>query len=194
MPDHFTIDYTAKARPNPANGYLQFWEPSHPLASTNGMVFLARHIASQMTGEWMTTNQVVIHLDGNHQNCSPENLKTITRGELVKSWPSHQAQRICLVCANPDCRKDFHVIPSDADRRFCSPECACEMTRRFHVDPREMAQLVWEMPTSHIAQEYGVSDVAIAKFCKKHDIKKPPRGYWAKLYAGQTDPNLKEES
>ena len=46
--------------------------------------------------------------------------------------------------------------------------------------------MVWEMPATHIAREYGVSDKAIEKFCKKHLIQKPGRGYWAKLYAGKT--------
>jgi hypothetical protein len=45
-----------------------------------------------------------------------------------------------------------------------------------------MHQMVWVMPTTHIAREYGVSDKAIEKFCKKHQIQKPGRGYWAKLY------------
>lgn len=191
MIDHMQIDYSHKAYPNPANGYLQFYAAGHPLAS-NGMVFFARHVASQMLGEWLTANQVVIHLDGNRQNCQPENLSVITRAELVRRWPSHQVKRVTLICANPDCREPFDVIPSDSDRRFCSPECARAMTRRFHVDPKEMAQMAWEMPTVKIAKEYGVSDKAIEKFCKKHGIEKPPRGYWAKLYAGQIDPSLSE--
>lgn len=44
----------------------------------------------------------------------------------------------------------------------------------------EMSVLVFEKPTQHLAKELGVSDVAIGKFCKKHNIAKPPRGYWAK--------------
>jgi hypothetical protein len=48
-----------------------------------------------------------------------------------------------------------------------------------------MQQMVWEMPATHIALEYGVSSKAIENFCKKHQIQKPGRGYWAKLYAGK---------
>ncbi len=61
------------------------------------------------------------------------------------------------------------------------------MQRGFEVSPAEMTQMVWEMPTTKIAQIYGVSDKAIEKFCKKHGIEKPPRGYWARQYAGQRD-------
>jgi hypothetical protein len=49
-----------------------------------------------------------------------------------------------------------------------------------------MQLMVWEMPATHIALEYGVSSKAIENFCKKHQIQKPGRGYWAKLYAGKT--------
>lgn len=47
----------------------------------------------------------------------------------------------------------------------------------------EMTKLVWEKSTVVLAKELGVSDVAIAKFCKKHNIPKPERGYWAKQTA-----------
>lgn len=46
--------------------------------------------------------------------------------------------------------------------------------------PEEMAELLWKMPTTRIAALIGVSDVAVGKFCKKHGLKKPARGHWAK--------------
>ena len=44
----------------------------------------------------------------------------------------------------------------------------------------EMSKLVLEKPTSQLAIDLGVSDVAIGKYCKKHNILKPERGYWTK--------------
>lgn len=44
----------------------------------------------------------------------------------------------------------------------------------------QMQKLVYEKPTSQLAIDLGVSDVAIGKFCKKHNIAKPPRGHWSK--------------
>ena len=49
----------------------------------------------------------------------------------------------------------------------------------------EMSKLVFEKPTQQLSKDLGVSDVAIGKFCKKHNINKPPRGYWAKKAAGK---------
>ena len=51
-------------------------------------------------------------------------------------------------------------------------------------EPDALQKLLWEKPTSQIAKELGVSDVAVAKFCKKHGVQKPPRGYWAKQNKG----------
>lgn len=45
----------------------------------------------------------------------------------------------------------------------------------------ELSKLLWEKPTSLLAKDFGVSDVAITKWAKSYGIEKPPRGYWAKL-------------
>lgn len=49
----------------------------------------------------------------------------------------------------------------------------------------ELFALVWEKPTQEVAKELGVSDVAIGKLCVRLQVPKPPRGYWARVQAGQ---------
>lgn len=44
---------------------------------------------------------------------------------------------------------------------------------------------VWAEPVKIVAARYGVSDVALAKTCRKLAIPLPGRGYWARLRAGQ---------
>jgi hypothetical protein len=39
---------------------------------------------------------------------------------------------------------------------------------------------------THLAKEFALSDVALHKICKKHDIPNPPLGWWAKKAAGKT--------
>ncbi len=46
-----------------------------------------------------------------------------------------------------------------------------------------LAKLIWEIPTTQIAAELGVSDTAVKKHCRQLGITKPPRGYWAKQAA-----------
>lgn len=54
------------------------------------------------------------------------------------------------------------------------------------ITRKQLYDLVWAEPMRRLATRYGVSDVALAKTCRKHDIPRPPRGYWAKKAAGQT--------
>src|SRR5690606_33200766 len=53
---------------------------------------------------------------------------------------------------------------------------------------RELYDRVWQTPMSRLAPEFGITDVALAKTCRKHGIPRPGRGYWARLAAGAKDP------
>jgi hypothetical protein len=48
----------------------------------------------------------------------------------------------------------------------------------------ELYRMVWKEPITRIAKSYGMSDVGLAKLCRRHDIPRPPRGYWAQLQHG----------
>jgi hypothetical protein len=50
---------------------------------------------------------------------------------------------------------------------------------------QQVYDLIWSEPVRKLASRFGVSDVAVAKLCRNHDIPLPPRGYWAKLAAGK---------
>jgi hypothetical protein len=56
---------------------------------------------------------------------------------------------------------------------------AIELTRR------ELYDLVWSTPMKALAADFKVSDVAVAKVCRKADIPVPGRGHWAKKEAGK---------
>ena len=49
----------------------------------------------------------------------------------------------------------------------------------------ELYERVWSNPTTKLAKEFGMSDVALGKICKKLDIPKPYPGYWQQLAAGR---------
>jgi hypothetical protein len=44
---------------------------------------------------------------------------------------------------------------------------------------------LWSMPMSQLAKTFHLSDVGLAKICRKHFIPFPPRGYWAKKRHGK---------
>jgi hypothetical protein len=41
---------------------------------------------------------------------------------------------------------------------------------------QKLYDLVWDQPTRTVATEIGVSDVALAKACRRAEIPIPPRG------------------
>ena len=52
----------------------------------------------------------------------------------------------------------------------------------------ELYTQVWSIPMRTLAADYGLSDVGLAKICKKNAIPRPPRGYWAKIQSGRKPP------
>jgi hypothetical protein len=51
---------------------------------------------------------------------------------------------------------------------------------------QELYDRIWAEPVQRVAAKLGISDVALAKICKRCQIPVPPRGYWAKLQAGKS--------
>lgn len=45
---------------------------------------------------------------------------------------------------------------------------------------------VWSKPATKLAAEFGISDVALGKICRKLDIPKPFPGYWQRIASGYT--------
>ncbi len=50
---------------------------------------------------------------------------------------------------------------------------------------KDLYKQVWTKPMSRLSRQYGLSDVGLAKICKKNNIPRPPRGYWARIQSGQ---------
>ena len=49
----------------------------------------------------------------------------------------------------------------------------------------QLYELVWSEPMRNLAQRFGISDVGLAKNCRRMKIPLPGRGHWARKAAGQ---------
>ncbi len=49
----------------------------------------------------------------------------------------------------------------------------------------DLYELAWSKPMRELAKDFGISDVALAKRCRRLGIPVPGRGYWARVDAGQ---------
>jgi len=70
------------------------------------------------------------------------------------------------------CRHEFGGVPGN-DRR------------PLQLRRAELYELVWSLPLKTLAARYGVSDVGLAKLCRRRQVPVSPRGYWAKKRSGQ---------
>ena len=60
------------------------------------------------------------------------------------------------------------------------------MAKKF--SRQALYDLVWSKPKTTLAAELSISDVGLGKICQEARIPIPPRGYWARLSAGQKLP------
>lgn len=58
------------------------------------------------------------------------------------------------------------------------------MNKEFEVSRKDLYDEVWSQSMVKLAKKYGISDVALAKRCRKRNIPMPGLGYWAKVQAG----------
>ncbi len=59
------------------------------------------------------------------------------------------------------------------------------MYKQIKFTREDLYKMVWERPMLVIAKEIGVSDVAVAKACRKAGIPLPTRGHWAIVKSGR---------
>ena len=149
-------------------------------------------VAEKKLGRKIGTQEVVHHNDENKQNNDPENLLVLRSANdhhlihsgfpvetLLTRDGSHvvvKQQREC-----PGCLRIFE--PTTNNSVFCSLTCYVVDKAKKIPSAEDLQTMVWSKPTLQLAQELGVSDVAIGKWCVKLGIAKPPRGYWVKVKA-----------
>ena len=60
-----------------------------------------------------------------------------------------------------------------------------ESPKGTQVSRETLYEQVWSTPMTKLAKEYGISDVALAKICKKLNVPYPGRGYWRRKETGK---------
>lgn len=167
--------------------YQYVISPDHPLANKSGKVYYHRYIKSLFIGRYVKHDEHVHHIDENKSNNNPENLQLV---DPITHTRIHIAERLNLESIDDfkykipmkcqHCSKEFTGY-RDNESKFCSLECASNSRKKFDPSKEELERLVWQMPTTKVAEIFGVSDKAITKRCTALGITKPPRGYWAKV-------------
>lgn len=75
------------------------------------------------------------------------------------------------------CQKIFDT--KNEVQKYCCAICYSNSQRKVERPTKEeLEKMLWELPSTHIAKKYGVSNKAIEKWTKSYGLQKPPRGYW----------------
>jgi hypothetical protein len=56
---------------------------------------------------------------------------------------------------------------------------------QIRISREELYEKVWTSPLRKLAPEFGLSDVGLAKLCKRHAIPLPGLGYWTRVQFGK---------
>ena len=161
-------------------GYMYSYQPTHPCANSAGKVMEHVYVVWKHTGQIPNKDECIHHKDRNKINNEISNLVLMTQSDHARLHQFEDKGGLPpseIVCKN--CGGTFTTAFHQAT--FCSQKCATLSTRKFEISKDELEKLVWNMSTVKVAELLGVSDVAVAKRCKKLGISKPPRGYWAKV-------------
>lgn len=173
LPEEVRLDKTL--------GYEYFTDKNHPLATKSPhRVYYHRHVASIMVGRWLSSTEVVHHIDGNKRNNSPKNLEVLSTKEHSKL---HQellgkvsVELTCAVCA-----AKFTSPKSQAHYRFtCSAICAGKRQTKWNISKEDLELLIWHKSYTDIAKEYPISDVGAKKRAKALKCKLPPPYFFSK--------------
>lgn len=108
-PEELKIDKTL--------GYTYFLDKNHPLASQEvGRVYYHRHIASIKSGRWLSSKEIVHHVDGNKQNNIEDNLLVLSSSDHALIHAIENGfDNVYKVLTCPVCKNGFTVTTKAAE-------------------------------------------------------------------------------
>lgn len=77
---------------------------------------------------------------------------------------------------------------AEDERRADQNRCWTIRQLASRYDREKIYEEIWSEPIQRVAKRYDISDVGLAKVCKKLKIPRPGRGYWAIKAAGKLTP------
>jgi len=119
-----------------------------------------------------------------HRACTQETLHDLLRTPAMRRHLIPVAKRIGW--KGFDVRTAEQKAVDERQRVIFQQAALRELASRY--DREKIYEEIWSEPIQHVAKRYGVSDVGLAKVCKKLNIPRPGRGYWAKKAAGNLLP------
>jgi integrase len=152
-----------------------------------GLVNIRVHDLRRTVGSWLAQSGKSLHLIGdvlNHRDPKTTAGYAYFQTQQRRDALSGHGERVLSLGApqlrelgQPQAVSVAMLSPVEAAAQLGSD--AANSVRNRHYFRREaLYELVWTAPVMEIARRLGVSDVALAKLCRKAAIPIPKRGYW----------------
>jgi hypothetical protein len=159
-----------------------------------GLENIRVHDLRRTVGSWLAQSGTSLHLIGdvlNHLDTSTTAGYAYFQTQHRRDALSTHADKV-LALGAPHLRATAESLAVSADVLLPATEVTpivsspTEGLRHRHYFKREaLYDLVWTAPVMEVARRLGVSDVGLAKLCRRAAVPIPGRGYWARIESGQ---------
>jgi integrase len=166
----------------------------HRTLKRAGLVNLRIHDLRRTVGSWLAQDGQSLHLIGdvlNHRDPKTTAGYAYFQTQQRRDALTAHGSRV-LALAPAELRKPAvpirvsasTLLPAADDTTIiATPNSAAHYRHYFRRE--DLYNLVWTSPVSEIAMRLGVSDVALAKLCRRAGIPIPGRGYWQEAESGR---------
>lgn len=161
----------------------------------SGIENLCVHDLRRTVGSWLAQGGTTLHLIGNVLNhLDPKTtagyayFQTQQRRDVLTQ---HANKVLSYVPEQSRTGADHktvsveHLLGANASLPPAEPVPRAIIPGRHFFKREELYELVWTAPVSEVARTLSVSDVGLAKLCRRAAIPIPSRGYWARVESGQ---------
>jgi integrase len=159
-----------------------------------GLENIRVHDLRRTVGSWLAQDGRSLHLIGdvlNHRDPKTTAGYAYFQTQQRRDALTVHGERV-LAFGAPDLRRQGQpkvvsaesLLPAEVSSLILSPG-AEEDPIRHYFRREALYELVWSAPVMEVATRLGVSDVALAKLCRRARIPIPGRGYWSRVESGQ---------
>lgn len=119
-----------------------------------------------------------------HAACTPETIRELLQTTAMRKHLVPVVRKLGLL--GFDVRTGEQKREEKRQKALNHQWAIEQLASRYNRE--EIHRDIWSEPIQRVAKRYGLSDVGLAKVCRKLNIPRPGRGYWAKKVAGKTIP------
>ena len=120
----------------------------------------------------------------NNKSCSAETIQELLRTPMMQKYLMPFVKK--LGSMGFDVRTSAQRSEDARRAEAFRLSSILDLAERYNRE--EIYKVIWAEPIQHVAKRYNISDVGLAKVCRRLNIPRPGRGYWAIKAAGKSLP------